>query len=58
MGKKFIGFALSTGILALSVPAEPQQPTKVPRIGYLTGGSPFSNSAGPEAFRQGLRELG
>ena len=32
-----------------------QQPKKVPRIGYLIGGT---NSARNEAFRQGLRELG
>jgi len=38
--------------------AEAQQPTKIPRIGYLGGGSPSSNPARIEAFRQGLRELG
>ena len=38
--------------------AQAQQPTKVPRIGYL-GSIPFSQFAGRrEAFRQGLRELG
>ena len=38
--------------------AEAQQPTKVPRIGYLTGGTSLSaNSARTDAFRQGLREL-
>ena len=35
--------------------AEAQQPTKVPRIGFL--GS-VSSSTRVEAFRQGLRELG
>jgi len=40
------------------VVATAQQPTKVPRIGYLTGSSPSANSARTEAFRQGLRELG
>jgi putative ABC transport system substrate-binding protein len=38
--------------------AEAQQPTKDPRIGYLTGASLSANSARHEAFRQGLRELG
>ncbi len=38
--------------------AEAQQPTKIPRIGYLTGTSPSANAARIEAFRQGLRELG
>ena len=45
-------------LLALGVIAEAQQPTKVPRIGYLTGASPSAKSARIEAFRQGLRELG
>ena len=39
-------------------PAQAQQPTKVPRIGYLTGASLSSQSPNTEAFRQGLRELG
>ena len=38
--------------------AEAQQPTKIPRIGYLTGASLSAISARIEAFRQGLRELG
>ncbi len=38
--------------------AEAQQPTKIPRIGYLGGASPAAISARVEAFRQGLRELG
>lgn len=46
------------GALLLTVSAEAQQPTNVPRIGYLTG-SPLSSIAEHnEAFRQGLRELG
>ena len=40
------------------VAVEAQQPTKIPRIGFLFG-SPLSiASARIEAFRQGLRELG
>jgi putative ABC transport system substrate-binding protein len=51
-------FALGFGgalLLALSFPAEAQQPKKVPRIGYLA-----SDSHAPtrEAFRQGLRDFG
>ena len=38
--------------------AEAQQPTKVPRIGYLSVSSPSANVGRIEAFRQGLRELG
>jgi len=40
------------------VAVEAQQPTKIPRIGYLAGPSRSANSARIEAFRQGLRELG
>ena len=38
--------------------AEAEQPTKIPRIGYLSGTSLSVNSARVEAFRQGLHELG
>jgi putative tryptophan/tyrosine transport system substrate-binding protein len=44
-------------LLALGVTAEAQQPKKVPRIGYLSS-SASTDSGRPEAFRQGLRELG
>jgi len=45
-------------LFSLCFPAVAQQPTKVPRIGYLTGASLSANSARHEAFRQGLRQLG
>jgi putative ABC transport system substrate-binding protein len=35
-----------------------QQPTKIPRIGYLSTVSPAVNATRIEALRQGLRELG
>jgi putative ABC transport system substrate-binding protein len=38
--------------------AQAQQPTKIPRIGFLGGGSAAANAGRVEAFRQGLRELG
>jgi putative tryptophan/tyrosine transport system substrate-binding protein len=39
--------------------AQAQRPTKIPRIGYLSGSASVSdNPAWREAFRQGLRELG
>jgi putative ABC transport system substrate-binding protein len=50
--------ALCTMLFALSSSADAQQPTKIPRIGYLTATSPSVNPARIEAFRQGLRELG
>jgi ABC-type uncharacterized transport system substrate-binding protein len=58
MRKTVISFALCALLLALCASAEAQQPTKVPRIGYLTGPSLSTSSARIEAFRQGLRELG
>src|SRR5438309_3147398 len=45
-------------LLAVGVIADAQQPTKIPRIGFLIGTSPTANAARVEAFRQGLRELG
>ena len=45
-------------LLAVVVIAEAQQPTKVPRIGYLNSTSYSTNSARVDAFKQGLRELG
>jgi putative ABC transport system substrate-binding protein len=37
---------------------EAQQPTKIPRIGYLSGTSLSTSPDRREAFRQGLRDLG
>ena len=45
-------------LLAVAVLAEAQQPTKIPRIGFLSALSSSSMSARTEAFRQGLRDLG
>jgi putative tryptophan/tyrosine transport system substrate-binding protein len=45
-------------VLALSSPAEAQQPKKVPRIGLLTTGSSSSFANSLEVFSQGLRNLG
>ena len=44
-------------LLTVSI-AEGQQAKKIPRIGFLSGGSPASFSVFIEAFRQGLSELG
>jgi hypothetical protein len=38
--------------------AEAQQPKKIPRIGYLTGGDAVSNSTRSEAMRRALHEHG
>ena len=46
-------------LLALSVCVDAQQPSKIPRIGYVSaGGSPNNPGVLVEAFRQGLRDLG
>jgi len=48
-------------LLALCLPAEAQQPKKVPLIGVLSGrGAPTSTTpdSNADAFRQGLRDLG
>ena len=58
MRKRFFGLAISTMLYALCLPVEAQQPTKVPRIAYLSGSPPSSITARTEAFRQGLRDLG
>jgi putative tryptophan/tyrosine transport system substrate-binding protein len=44
--------------LAAPLAAEAQVPAKVPRIGFLSIGSPTDLARQLEAFRQGLRELG
>jgi putative ABC transport system substrate-binding protein len=49
-----LGFTFAMG----GAVATAQQPTKVPRIGFLLATSPSANAARYEAFRQGLRELG
>jgi ABC-type uncharacterized transport system substrate-binding protein len=58
MSKKILFFALGGMLSALSFPAHAQQPTQVPRIGFLAALSPSAISDRVEAFRQGLRELG
>ena len=45
-------------LFALCSSAEAQQPTKIPRIGYLTTATHSAIADRIEAFRQGLRELG
>jgi putative ABC transport system substrate-binding protein len=58
MTKGMILVALCSLLLAPCSAVEAQQPTKIPRIGYLAAASRSISSARAEAFRQGLRELG
>jgi putative ABC transport system substrate-binding protein len=56
--KKVLVWILLTFFVANVSIAQAQQPTKIPRIGYLIGASLSNNSVRIEPFRQGLRELG
>jgi putative ABC transport system substrate-binding protein len=58
MSKKITRRTFCSMLLALPFPARAQQPTKIPRIGFLGANFPTTNPARREAFRQGLRELG
>jgi putative ABC transport system substrate-binding protein len=57
MKKKITVLTLCAMLYALCLPAEAQQPTKIPRIGFLSGNAFSAISARIEAFRHGLREL-
>jgi putative ABC transport system substrate-binding protein len=52
VNRKFLIWLLATVLLTTAPAAEAQQAGKILRIGYL------ASSAPPEAFRQGLRDLG
>jgi putative ABC transport system substrate-binding protein len=54
--RAFLG-TLAGGLLALPLAAEAQQAAKIPRIGFLAL-NVAPNPHLPEAFRQGLRDLG
>jgi putative ABC transport system substrate-binding protein len=58
MKKKISALTLCAMLLALCVPAEAQEPKKVPRIGYLSSLDPARESTRAEAIRRALRELG
>jgi len=45
-------------VLLAPVVAEPQAPTKVAKIGWMSGGNPTVTDPTMNAFRQGMRELG
>ena len=45
-------------LLAFAVIVEAQQPSKMPRIGYLGAFTPSAGAPLLEAFRQAMRELG
>jgi putative ABC transport system substrate-binding protein len=54
--------SLAVAALVMLLPglhlADAQQPTNLPRIGFISAGDPKSTSSLDEGFRQGLRDLG
>src|ERR1700752_2654866 len=58
MTKKTIMVLLVTLALASAHVAEAQQPTRIPRIGYLSSGTPSSEATRAEGIRVALRERG
>ena len=58
MKTKITVLTLCAMLLALCLPAEAQQPKKVPRIGYLSPLDPATDSARAEGIRLALRERG
>jgi putative tryptophan/tyrosine transport system substrate-binding protein len=56
--KNILSILLINAVVVAGVPAQAQQPKKVPRIGYLSNTDPASESARFEAIRQALRERG
>jgi hypothetical protein len=63
MRKMFVCQTLCTLLFALCSSSQAQQPTKVPRLGFLSrdlhpADSRASSLGTLEAFRQGLQELG
>jgi putative tryptophan/tyrosine transport system substrate-binding protein len=55
---KIFRFALCAMLFALCHPVEAQQPTKIPRIGYLAATDPATESTRAEAIRLAMRERG
>jgi len=58
MRRRNFVFALGAIFLTRSIPAQAQQPARIPRIGILNPTSSSFFLTRVEAFRQRLRELG
>jgi putative tryptophan/tyrosine transport system substrate-binding protein len=56
--KNILSILLIIAVVVAGVPAQAQQPKKVPRIGYLSSVDPANESARAEGIRRALRELG
>ena len=57
MRKKITVLALSAILFALCLPAQAQQPKRIPQIGYLSYGSAEIDKSLLAALQQGLQEL-
>src|SRR5262245_20261487 len=58
MKRKITALTLFAMLFALCIPVQAQQPTKVPRIGYLEPGTASGNTVLLDGFRQELSKLG
>ena len=58
MTHSILFWILATCLLVTALPAEAQQPGKVPRMGFLSPFSPSATAIWLQAFRQGLHDLG
>jgi putative ABC transport system substrate-binding protein len=58
MNGRITKFFIGMSALALNFQVYAQEPTKIPRIGYLYVAVRSTSPARVEAFRQGLREFG
>jgi len=58
MKRNIFGLTVGAMLFALCFRAEAQQPTKIPRVGFLTGAHLSAITNRTDAFRRGLRELG
>jgi hypothetical protein len=55
---RIFGFIVATLILICVHLAEAQEPGKMPRIGYLSGGGASASGSLIDGFRQGLKDHG
>ena len=58
MNKLITALTLYAALFAFCFPIQAQQPKKIPRIGFVSGGSANDPGVGLNAFQQGLRDLG
>src|SRR5262249_18402169 len=58
MNQSILVLTLCTMCFTLCLPAQAQQPKKIPRIGVLFSGTRSANLTDIDAFRDGLRDLG